>query len=299
MASKASPASKALRGVPFIPIVLTLGACITVGLWYSYMGHALAGTKRAAYLMLMPVPPAFVTVPSLFIATLVSTVVLSLIALALAVLRGQHARAGRGAATAAYVLPAAGAADALLYLLVVWLAIMFAITALWAGAAMVSEKSTADASVTLRSVDPAIHRLIFQASGGAINGTETGFIVSVGDPKGPKRDVDIGKSSCSLFCFVFARAMMSDSNECYCDAPIMAEIHSLASALLHKHLVPATICALATLLFVLGLLVSGAAQFGAADAERRGAAAAGAEGEGGYKVYAEQARGTAAGTVVD
>ncbi|KAI8468473.1 MAG: hypothetical protein J3K34DRAFT_427198 [Monoraphidium minutum] len=173
---------------------------------------------------------------------------------------------------------------------------MLAITALWAGAAMVSSKSTADAAVTLRSVDPAIHKLIFQASGGAINGSETGFIVSVGDPKGPRRDVDIGKSSCSLFCFVFARAMMSDSNECSCNGEVMAKIHDLAGFALKKHLIPAAACAFAALACVLGLLVCGAAQFGGADAARgRGcgaAPAAVADGGAGGKAYSDNSSGS-------
>lgn len=139
------------------------------------MTNALAETKRAAYVMLMPVPPVFLTVPALFIATLVGTIVISFLALALSVLRRRRASGPYAAA--------AGVTNLLLFLLALWLAGMLAITALWAGAAMVSEKSTADAAATLKSVDPEIHRLIFQASGGAINGTETGFIVSIGDPK--------------------------------------------------------------------------------------------------------------------
>ncbi|GBF96594.1 hypothetical protein Rsub_09340 [Raphidocelis subcapitata] len=267
MGAPASPRACPLRRVPVVPVALALGACITVGLWFGYMGKALAATKSAAHLMLMPVPPVMLTVPAVFLATLVATIVLSLAAVASSALR---ARAPPGAPPAPpSYLPAAGAVNALLFLLALWLAGTLAITALWAGAAMVSSKSTADAETTLQSVDPAIQRLIFQASGGAINGTESGFIVTVGQAKGATRDVDIGKSSCSLFCFVFARAMMSDSSDCYCDPPIMAKIHSLTRDALHSQLLPAAICAFAALCFVLGLLVCGAAQFGgAADARR-------------------------------
>jgi hypothetical protein len=144
------------------------------------MTKALAATKSATYLMLMPVPPAMLTVPSLFLATLLATVLISLVALGLSLLR---ARAPVGSSSGGPYLPAAGAANALLVLLSLWLAGMVGITVLWAGATMVSEKSTADAASTLASVDPAIQRLIFQASGGAINGTESGFIVSVGQGK--------------------------------------------------------------------------------------------------------------------
>lgn len=147
------------------------------------MNHALAETKHAAWLMLMPTPPVFVTVPALFLATLVATVVLAVASAAIAAAGPSPRRSGGGGGAGAALLSAAGASNTLLFLLVLWLAGMLAVTALWAGAALVSQKSTADAAVTLRSVDPAIHRLIFQASGGAINGTETGFIVTVGDPK--------------------------------------------------------------------------------------------------------------------
>ena len=253
------------------------------------MTKALATTKQIAYLMLMPVPPLFLTVPAVLLATLVAAVVVSLAALALSFARARAAARGGGGASggapAPYLAPA-GAANALLFLLAFWLAAALAVTALWAGAILVSEKSTADAAVTLRSVDPAIHRLIYQASGGAINGTESGFIVTVGEGKGPKRDVDIGKSSCSLFCFVFARAMMSDSMDCYCDVPIMAKIHDAAKAALKRQLLPAAACSAAALGLALGLLMCGAAQFGAADAARRAArraaaAAAAAAGAGG------------------
>jgi hypothetical protein len=94
-------------------------------------------------------------------------------------------------------------------------------------------------------------------------------------PQGSTRDVDIGKSSCSLFCFVFARAMMSDSSDCFCDPPIMARIHEITADALHRHLVPAAVCAFAALCFVLGLLVCGAAQFGGATDARRAAAGGG------------------------
>jgi hypothetical protein len=150
------------------------------------MSKGLAATKSAAYLMLMPVPPMFRAVPAIFLATLVATTVITLVSVGLALVRARAAASPSSAAPAPRTGPfliASGSANGLLFALCLWLAAMAAVTVLWAGAALVSTKSTADSLVTLKSVDPAIARLIFQASGGAINGTESGFIVTVGEDK--------------------------------------------------------------------------------------------------------------------
>lgn len=130
---------------------------------------------------------------------------------------------------------------------------------------MVMAKSTLDAAETLADVDPAIHNLIRRASGGIVDPAKSGFYVNVGNPK---RVVDIGKTSCGLFCFVMARAFMSDSMNCTCNAPIMRNVHVLASDVYHTHMQPAVICCIVALLCTLGLLMAGVGHFAAAKKEQ-------------------------------
>jgi hypothetical protein len=75
--------------------------------------------------------------------------------------------------------------------------------------------------------------------------------------------------------------MMSDSMDCYCDVPIMAKVHTIASDMLKQQLVPAAASIFAAFACVLGLLMCGAAQFGGADALRRAARGGGGCGKGG------------------
>jgi hypothetical protein len=152
-----------------------------------------------------------------------------------------------------------------LYILNVWLAIAFGISILWFAVGMVMAKSTLDAADTLADVDPAIHNLIRRASGGIVDPAKSGFYVNVGNPK---RVVDIGKTSCGLFCFVMARAFMSDSMDCTCSAPIMRDVHVLASEVYHTHMQPALVCCIIALLCTLGLLMTGVGNFAAARKER-------------------------------
>lgn len=279
------------RVLALVPsIVLAIGACVSIGLWYFYMTHAQADTERAAQLMQIPTPPAFSVTPILFIATLAATVAIPLLALAAAPAARASCDTRPAAARASRALgPAAGAlTGALLFLLALWLVGMLAVTVLWASAAMITEESTLDSERTLRSVDPAIQRLIFQATGGAINSTTSGFIISVGSKEDPPvREVNIGSSSCSLFCFVFSRAMMSLSHQCSCDIPVMVALHELSGKLLRTQLVPACACIFAALVAVLGLLVFGAGQRGAAAAERRGCVVVGGGGAPGAACGAE------------
>jgi len=82
--------------------------------------------------------------------------------------------------------------------------------------------------------------------------------------------------------------MMSDSMDCYCDMPIMAQIHTITGNALKRHLVPAAICAFVMLACVLGLLSCGAAAWGRATAGEGGDVKCGAGGDGyGGKGYVE------------
>jgi hypothetical protein len=93
------------------------------------------------------------------------------------------------------------------------------------------------------------------------------------------RDVDIGSSTCSLFCFTLARAMLADTIDCTCNdklaaqlmppgnvtaditdpftcgaAPVMCSINSIAFRMYRQHMKPALICAVITVMCLLGLL---------------------------------------------
>lgn len=102
-----------------------------------------------------------------------------------------------------------------------------------------------------------------------------GYLVNVSG-----RDVDIGKSSCSLFCFTLARAMLADTIDCTCDTalaqqllpaagsthdivdaevcsrtPVMCSVNAYAFQLYEEHMKPAVVCIVLALLCVVGLLM--------------------------------------------
>lgn len=93
------------------------------------------------------------------------------------------------------------------------------------------------------------------------------------------RDVNIGTSTCSLFCFTLARAMLADTIDCTCNeklagqlmpagnvtayipdtytcsaAPVMCSINGLAIRLYRRHMLPAVISIIITIVCLLGLL---------------------------------------------
>lgn len=104
--------------------------------------------------------------------------------------------------------------------------------------------------------------------------TTQGYLVHVNG-----RDVDIGSSSCSLFCFTLARAMLADTIDCTCNealakqlmpagnvtadiddaiscssAPVMCTVNDVAFKMYKKHMKPAMIAAVITVMCLLGLL---------------------------------------------
>lgn len=93
------------------------------------------------------------------------------------------------------------------------------------------------------------------------------------------RDVNIGSSTCSLFCFTLARAMLADTIDCTCNdalaaqlmppgnvtaditdaytcsaAPVMCSINAYAARLFKQHMKPALVCIVITALASLALL---------------------------------------------
>jgi hypothetical protein len=63
------------------------------------------------------------------------------------------------------LLIAAGVANTLLYVLLVWMVVMFAISLLWLGGGMIASKATMDGANTLNVVDETLPKLIKAAMG--------------------------------------------------------------------------------------------------------------------------------------
>jgi len=93
------------------------------------------------------------------------------------------------------------------------------------------------------------------------------------------RDVNIGSSTCSLFCFTLARAMLADTIDCTCNdnlaaqvmppgnvtaditdpvscggAPVMCSINSVAIRMYKQHMKPALVAVVISVLCLLGML---------------------------------------------
>lgn len=123
-----------------------------------------------------------------------------------------------------------------------------------------------------------------------------GYLVTVAG-----RDVDIGKSSCSLFCFTLARAMLADTIDCTCDSafaqqllpaagsthditsaevcrstPVMCSVNAYAFQLYEEHMKPAVVCIMLALLSVVGLLMLMSGMYARLLSEQRCGSSAGA-----------------------
>lgn len=147
----------------------------------NYMKQACQQTEAMAHYMLLPSPSVFsYTLPVLKIATIIVTVVITSFqaALSIAAFASSPSRRLRRLV----YLPAASSLNTLLFLLTLWLAAMFAITALYVGVVLVAEKATADAVVTLQSVDPTIRFMLGTMANGAFQ-EASGFNITVGPPK--------------------------------------------------------------------------------------------------------------------
>lgn len=93
------------------------------------------------------------------------------------------------------------------------------------------------------------------------------------------RDVNIGSSTCSLFCFTLARAMLADTIDCTCNeqlaaqmmppgnvtaditdpvscgsSPVMCSINAVAHRMYKQHMKPALVAVVISLLCLLGML---------------------------------------------
>lgn len=262
--------SAKMQAMPFLSIPLALGSILGSGLWFHFTTNALQETKHIVSTLKMAMPPMFTKyAPGFLVATVIVGVLIPVIALLVRLWRSSQILSSRQSRCPCGYLAGQGTANTLLYILTVWLAIAFGVSILWFGAGLVTAKSTLDAANTLSDVDPAVQNLIRRASGGVVDPVKTGFLVSVGTPK---RNVNIGQTTCGLFCFVLARAMMSETMDCTCNAPIMRDVNVLATDVYHKHMQPALICVLVALLCTLGLLMASVGGFSAAKAAARGRA---------------------------
>lgn len=289
-----------LCSVPWLPLLAGLGAIICTGVWHHFSSLALYDTKIIAALIGLPPPRAFASVlPGLMTASLVLVIVLVVGVWALYAWRAlQQRRAaqdggGKAAPTRAALRPfvaANAAVNVLQYVVTVWFVFMLALSMLWLGGGMVAAKATMDGANTLSVIDETLPRLISTAMD--IDPAKQGYLVHVAG-----RDVNIGTSSCSLFCFTLARAMLADTIDCTCDdalaaqlmppgnataditdslvcraTPVMCSINAYAFALYRQHMMPAVASIVVAVLLLLALLMLLSGTFGRATAEARRAA---------------------------
>eukprot|EP00879_Flechtneria_rotunda_P000291 GHRR01000381.1.p1 GENE.GHRR01000381.1~~GHRR01000381.1.p1 ORF type:complete len:320 (+),score=71.04 GHRR01000381.1:220-1179(+) len=264
---------------PVLPILLGLGAIICTGIWHHYSTLALQDTRVIAALISLPLPSIFAsTVPKLLAASIALVVIITVLTWSIYAWRwwlrsstiplteqpGKHLRP---------LAILVGIVNTFLYVLLIWFVVMFAISILWLVAGLVAAKATMDGANALVVVDETMPRLI-QAATPGIDPAKDGYLVHVAG-----RDVNIGQSSCSLFCFTLARALMADTIDCTCDqalaeqllpagnithditdaetcggSPVMCSINAYAFTLFDSHMKPAVVAAILTVLFVAGLL---------------------------------------------
>ncbi|WIA34282.1 hypothetical protein OEZ86_012622 [Tetradesmus obliquus] len=290
-----------LCSVPWLPVLLGLVAIICTGIWHHFSSLALLDTKIIAKLISLPPPVAFARVlPALLAASVALVVIITLAACGTHIWRALQQRSSSMSSSSSAVkaprglLIAAGLANTLLFVLLIWLVVMFAISLLWLGGGMIASKATMDGANTLTVVDETLPKLIKAAMG--IDPAKAGYLVTVAG-----RDVDIGKSSCSLFCFTLARAMLADTIDCTCDSafaqqllpaagsthditsaevcrstPVMCSVNAYAFQLYEEHMKPAVVCIMLALLSVVGLLMLMSGMYARLLSEQRCGSSAGA-----------------------
>jgi hypothetical protein len=231
--------------------------------------------------------------------TLAASVALSLLALISALWRARdraglerlRARGGGGSSSSSSSSLARGASrrwwpalslpvSALLVLLSLWLAAVAAVSGVWAAGGLIMDRASLDGAVTLEDVDPAVRELIKSASRGTLDPAKMGFFVEVGPSypgAPPPRRVDIGQTTCGLFCFVMARALMADQMECTCNATKLLAVHRIAGEAWRRRLAPAVVSSLVAVAGAALLLLDAGSRWGASRTERRALAGGGVE----------------------
>jgi len=267
----------------WLPIILSIVTVVTASVWYYYASLALLDTQAIAALISIPLPRAFTSVlPALLAASLAFVVLQAVFIWALYAWRSlqqYRADAKADAEMSRRVLAqkkplaiCSGVQVAMQYGAVLWFVFMLAISMLWYGGGMVAAKATTDAVSTMSVVDETLPRLIENAMG--IDPRKVGYLVHVNG-----RDVNIGSSTCSLFCFTLARAMLADTIDCTCNeqlagqmmpagnvttliqspyscaaSPVMCSINEVAYNMYAAHMKPAMVAIVITVMCLLGLL---------------------------------------------
>jgi hypothetical protein len=139
---------------------------------HHYSSLALLDTKIIAKLISLPPPAAFARVlPALLAASVALVVIITLAAWGVHVWRALQQRSSSMSSSSTRsrarcgLLIAAGIANTLLYVLLVWMVVMFAISLLWLGGGMIASKATMDGANTLTVVDETLPKLIKAAMG--------------------------------------------------------------------------------------------------------------------------------------
>jgi hypothetical protein len=139
---------------------------------HHYSSLALLDTKIIAKLISLPPPAAFARVlPALLAASVALVVVITLAAWGVHIWRALQQRSSSMSSSSTPtraprgMLIAAGVANTLLYVLLVWIVVMFAISLLWLGGGMIASKATMDGANTLNVVDETLPKLIKAAMG--------------------------------------------------------------------------------------------------------------------------------------
>lgn len=155
-------------------MLLLLLPCPANSTSYNHRHHfsslALLDTKIIAKLISLPPPVAFARVlPALLAASVALVVIITLAACGTHIWRALQQRSSSMSSSAAKaprgLLIAAGLANTLLFVLLIWLVVMFAISLLWLGGGMIASKATMDGANTLTVVDETLPKLIKAAMG--------------------------------------------------------------------------------------------------------------------------------------
>lgn len=139
---------------------------------HHFSSLALLDTKIIAKLISLPPPVAFARVlPALLAASVALVVIITLAACGTHIWRALQQRSSSMSSSSSAakaprgLLIAAGLANTLLFVLLIWLVVMFAISLLWLGGGMIASKATMDGANTLTVVDETLPKLIKAAMG--------------------------------------------------------------------------------------------------------------------------------------
>lgn len=261
------------------PVGTLAGFALTIAgtaAWYAYIARAKRDTLAIGRVLSLPMTHGvWAALPGFTAFTLAAAVLLSLLALLSAFWRAADRRAlekARSSSPSRRWPALSVPTSILLVLLALWLAAVTAVTGVWAAGGLIMDRASLDGAVTLEDVDPAVRELIRSASRGAVDPTKTGFFVEVGPNypgAPPPRRVDIGQTTCGLFCFVMARALMADEMECTCNATKLLAVHRIAAQAWRRRLAPAVVASAIAVVGVALLLLDSGARWGAARSERR------------------------------